>query len=115
MFTLRRNGKNDITVSDAFEIINDHDSYTEFVILDVRSPREFYDEHIENAENLDYNSKNFKIMVNKLDKNKKYLLYCHSGMRSSRAIKEMEKLGFKDIQNISGGIRKWKGKGFQLV
>jgi rhodanese-related sulfurtransferase len=115
MFKLRRTGKNDITVLDAFELINQYDSNTKLVILDVRSYQEFSDEHIENAENLDYNSQEFKIKVNDLDKNKKYLVYCHSGMRSSRAVKEMEKLGFTDIKNISGGISKWKGNGLPLV
>jgi rhodanese-related sulfurtransferase len=115
MFKLRRTGKNDITVLDAFELINQYDSNTKLVILDVRSHQEFSDEHIENAENLDYNSQEFKIKVNDLDKNKKYLVYCHSGMRSSRAVKEMEKLGFTEIKNISGGIRKWKGNGLPLV
>ena len=115
MFTFRRTGKNDIPVLDAFELINNNDSNTKLVILDVRSPEEFFEEHIENAENLDYNSKNFKIKVNELDKNKKYLVYCHSGMRSSRAIITMEKLGFTDIKNISGGIRKWKGNGLPTV
>jgi rhodanese-related sulfurtransferase len=115
MFKLRRSGKNDITVLDAFELINQYDSNTKLVILDVRSYQEFSDEHIENAENLDYNSQEFKIKVNDLDKNKKYLVYCHSGMRSSRAVKEMEKLGFTDIKNISGGISKWKGNGLPLV
>jgi rhodanese-related sulfurtransferase len=115
MFTLRRKGKNDITVKIAYELINNQDSNTKLVILDVRSPDEFSEEHIENAENLDYNSKSFKIKVNELDKNKKYLVYCHSGMRSSRAVKEMENLGFTDIKNVSGGIRKWKGNGLPLV
>jgi rhodanese-related sulfurtransferase len=115
MFTLRRTKKNDITVTDAFELINKQNSNHELVVLDVRSHQEFSDEHIENAENLDYNSQDFKIKVNDLDKNKKYLVYCHSGMRSSRAVKEMEKLGFTDIKNISGGIRKWKGNMLPLV
>jgi rhodanese-related sulfurtransferase len=115
MFTLRRTEKNDITVTIAYELIKNQDSNHKLVILDVRSPGEFSDEHIENAENLDYNSKNFKIKVNELDKNKKYLVYCHSGMRSSRAVKEMEKLGFTDIKNISGGIKKWKRNGLPLV
>ena len=115
MLTFRRSGKNDITVLDAFELIKQYDSNTELVILDVRSYQEFSDEHIENAENLDYNSQDFKIKVNDFDKNKKYLVYCHSGMRSSRAVKEMEKLGFTDIKNISGGIRKWKGNRLPIV
>jgi|WetSurMetagenome_2_1015567.scaffolds.fasta_scaffold364961_2 rhodanese-related sulfurtransferase len=103
----KRSGKNDIEVSDAYNLIIENESNQAFIILDVRSPGEYSREHIENAMNIDYNSNNFKSEVDKLDKNKKYLVYCHSGQRSSNAVKVMEQLGFSDLTNLSGGIMKW--------
>ena len=113
MLGILKSKKNDIKAQDVFELINNK-SETEFIILDVRSSDEFNEGHIERAKNIDYNSKNFQEKVGNLDKNSKYIVYCHSGMRSSRAVKVMKKFGFTDVQNLSGGIRKWKGKNLPL-
>ncbi|MBZ2166526.1 rhodanese-like domain-containing protein [Methanobacterium spitsbergense] len=115
MFTLRRNNKNDIEPKEAFELIITNNNTDGFVILDVRTPEEYNETHIENSLNINYNSKNFKLEIEKLDKNKKYLVYCHSGRRSSNAIKTMEKSGFKDLKNISGGISRWKKNNLPLI
>ena len=115
MFGLGKNKKNDIKATDAQELINNNISNLEFVILDVRSPDEYSESHIAQAENIDYNSNVFKSELDKWDKNKKYLVYCRSGHRSSNAVKIMIQLGFTDIHNLSGGIRKWKGEGYPIV
>lgn len=43
----------------------------------------------------------------KLDKNKKYLLYCRSGRRSGLASDRIVKLGFDDVNNLVGGYNAW--------
>ena len=43
----------------------------------------------------------------KLDKNKKYLLYCHSGNRSGQALKIFRQLGFAEAYDLDGGISNW--------
>jgi len=114
MFNLGKKGKNDIQSIDALELITENESNKDFVIIDVRSPEEYSENHIKNALNINY-SQNFEQEIEKLDKNKKYLIYCRSGHRSSNATKIMIKSGFKDIHNLSGGIRKWKSYGLSLV
>ena len=115
MFGLRKNKKNNIEAFEANELINKNLSNLEFIILDVRSPDEYSDAHIAKADNIDYNSSIFKLEIDKMDRNKKYLVYCRSGHRSSNAVKIMISMGFTDIHNLSGGIRKWLGEGFPLV
>ena len=115
MFGLRKSRKNDIKAVDAHELINKNLSNLKFLILDVRSPDEYSEEHIDRALNINYNSSVFKSELDKKDKNMKYLVYCRSGNRSSNAVKIMIELGFTDIHNLSGGIRKWKGEGLPLV
>ncbi len=115
MFNLRKINKNDIKSHDAHQLISENLSNVNFVILDVRSPEEYTEAHIDNAENIDYNSSSFKAEVEKMDKNKKYLVYCRSGHRSSNAVKIMIKMGFADLYSLNGGIRKWKKEGFTLV
>jgi rhodanese-related sulfurtransferase len=115
MFTIKRNKENDITPKEAFDLIIANKNTENFVILDVRTPKEYDETRIENSLNINYNSKTFKLEIEKLDKNKTYLVYCHSGRRSSNAIKIMEKSGFTDLKNISGGISKWKKNNLPLI
>ncbi len=115
MFGLGKSGKNSIKALDAHELITKNLSNLNFIILDVRSPSEYFEAHIEHAENIDYNSQTFKSELEKRDRNGKYLIYCRSGHRSSNVIKIMIELGFTDIYNLSGGIRKWKGEGLPII
>lgn len=73
----------------------------ELVILDVRTSDEYKDGHVKNSLNLDFYSPNFKSELEKLDKNKQYLVYCRSGNRSSQASKLMQQLGFMHIINMT--------------
>lgn len=77
-------------------------------LIDVRTPEEFLEGHLENATNINYNGDNFEAAINKLDKTKPVLVYCMSGGRSSSAASKMKDLGFKEVHNLSGGIMKWK-------
>ncbi|OFD06544.1 hypothetical protein BTGOE5_00740 [Bacillus thuringiensis] len=42
--------------------------------------------------------------ANQLNKNKKVIVICQSGMRSKQAAKVLKKLGFQRIINVSGGM-----------
>ena len=97
-----------ITPQEAFTLIQNNQNNPDFVILDVRTPEEFADGHIENAINLDYYSETFRDDLNKLDKNKKYLIYCRSGNRSGKALNIMEELNFREVYNMVGGIIAWE-------
>ena len=81
------------------------------VLVDVRTPEEYSQEWIDGAINIDWKNENFKNEIQKLDKNKPVLIYCRSGARAGMAKRMMQKLGFKEVLNLKGGIRKWKDKG----
>ena len=100
-----------ITPEEAYILIQENKDNPNFVILDVRTPEEFLGEYIENAINLDYYSETFRDDLDKLDKNKTYLIYCRSGRRSENALNIMEELDFKEVYNMLGGITKWKSEG----
>lgn len=72
-------------------------------ILDVRTPGEVSQGKIKNATNININSPDFKQKVEKLDKSKTYVVYCRSGVRSSRACRMMKKMGFENLYNLQGG------------
>lgn len=84
-------------------------------LLDVRTPGEYMEEHLENALNIDYNDPNFEKQLQSLDKSKPTFIYCLSGGRSNHALTVMQKNGFKEVYNMKGGILEWKGSQLPLT
>jgi rhodanese-related sulfurtransferase len=99
-----------ITSEEAHILIQENKDNPDFVILDVRTPEEFLGEHIENAVNLDYYSDTFRNDLDKLDKNKTYIIYCRSGRRSGNALNITKELDFREVYNMLDGIIKWKSE-----
>jgi len=105
----------DITPQEAFALIQDNQNNPDFVIIDVRTPAEFAEEHIENATNINFYSETFRDTLNNLDKNKTYIVYCAVGGRSGSALDIMAELNFREAYNILGGINQWKAEGLPTV
>ena len=105
----------DIAPQEALTLIQNNQNNPDFVIIDVRTPGEFAGEHIENATNIDFYSEAFRDMLDNLDKNKSYLIYCAVGGRSGSALDIMAELNFREAYNILGGINQWKAEGLPTV
>ena len=101
----------DITAEAAFDLIQENRDNPDFVILDVRTAEEYDDGHIDNAINIDFYAATFRDDVNKLAKDKTYLIYCRSGNRSGQALDIMDELAFQKVYNLSGGIGAWNKAG----
>ncbi|MFT3713677.1 MAG: thioredoxin domain-containing protein [Archangium sp.] len=84
------------------------------LILDVRTPGEVAKGKIANASVIDFNGGNFEKKVALMSREKPVLVYCASGGRSSRAMELMTKLGFKHVDNLSGGMRAWQAAGYAV-
>ena len=85
------------------------------VTLDVRTQGEFMTGHIQDAQNIDFESGSFESQIESLDKNGTYAVYCRSGNRSGQAVKVMQDAGFKNIYNLDGGVIDWANSGLPLV
>jgi len=85
------------------------------ITLDVRTPGEFNEGHIEGALLVDFQSGNFENEIASLDKSKTYAVYCRSGNRSGQAVKVMSEAGFTNIYNLNGGVIDWANAGKTLV
>ncbi len=79
----------------------------EITILDLRTAEEFELFYIEGAVNIDALGKYFAYEIKDLDKDKTYLIHCHSGERSLKALAEFKSQGFKNIIHMDGGMREW--------
>ncbi len=80
-------------------------------ILDVRTPGEFGEGHIQNALNIDWNGASFDTQVSKLDKNTTVFVYCLSGGRSGSAASQLRSNGFKNVLELDGGMIAWRSAG----
>ncbi len=109
-------GQNIIAVSPkaASDLITQHKGDSEFVILDIRTPGEFQSGHLPNAILIDFYANTFADEINRLDRQKTYLLHCRSGNRSTRSLSLFEKLKFQKIYHLSSGINGWKAEGLPL-
>jgi rhodanese-related sulfurtransferase len=83
-------------------------------LIDVRTPAEFAEGHIENAKNIDFYSANFDLQIDALDKSKPVILYCKSGGRSAKCVSKLNLKGFKVIYDLQGGINHWGFEGRQI-
>ncbi|WP_414468568.1 rhodanese-like domain-containing protein [Methanobacterium sp. ACI-7] len=100
----------EVEPKDAFTMLEKHRGDKMYVPLDVRTPKEYEAGHIENATLLNIQAENFEQNLEKLDKDKTYLVYCRKGPRSTKATQLMKKHGFKEVYEIVGGFDKWKSK-----
>ena len=79
-------------------------TYPDMMMLDIRTPGEFKQRHIEGAKNIDFTNSDFKARLNLLDKSKPALLYCRSGNRFGPALVYFEKLKFQRVYHLAAGI-----------
>jgi phage shock protein E len=81
------------------------------VLLDVRTPEEVRKGYLKSALNFDFKSPQFNLLIEGLDKEKPYLVYCASGVRSGKAADLMREKGFKKVYTLEGGLNAWKNEG----
>ena len=76
-----------------------------FKLLDVREPHEFQIAKIPGTTLIPLGE--IAQRANELDTADDIVVYCRSGARSARAIGTLQKMGFKRLRNLQGGILAW--------
>lgn len=97
----------DVSVNEAQKLIQQG----KVLVLDVRTPDEFKDGHIEGAVNIDFNGKDFAAQVKKLDATKPVLVHCQGGGRSGRSLPILEQVSFPQIYHLNEGFGAWEAAG----
>ncbi|GGZ55612.1 rhodanese-like domain-containing protein [Mesonia mobilis] len=85
------------------------------ILLDAREPEEFQVSHLKNATYVGY--KDFsaeEIQQQFPDKNQPIVVYCSLGVRSEKIGEKLQQLGYKNIQNLYGGIFEWKNNNYPV-
>tara|TARA_B100000497_G_scaffold13098_1_gene15009 strand:- start:465 stop:848 length:384 start_codon:yes stop_codon:yes gene_type:complete len=86
------------------------DNGQNMVLLDVRTFEEIADGKISGAVEIDFYEDNFEANIDKLDKGKHYIVYCRSGVRSTKSVALMKEKGFSKCTNLEGGYNAWSSQ-----
>jgi phage shock protein E len=112
-FFCRAVEKNTLTSVEAEAFLKENISNPKVKIIDVRTPEEYSQGHLVSAININWHDSEFEKLVNNLDKDITYIIYCKRGGRSASALEKMLSMGFKDVKHIGGGFDEWKELGFK--
>jgi rhodanese-related sulfurtransferase len=99
-----------LSVKEAYEMISGSGDY---IILDVRSQREYSEGHIEGAILIPVGE--LEGRMDELPKGKPIIVYCKVGGRSASASDILVKNGFAPVYNMEGGIMEWINEGYPTV
>jgi rhodanese-related sulfurtransferase len=81
-----------------------------FVLLDVRAPLEYEENHIEGSINIPVAE--LRTRHSELNKDKTTVVVCSSGNRSSLGASILKQQEFKDVYNVAGGMSGYSAAGF---
>lgn len=77
-------------------------------VIDVRNRAEFKGGHIPGAKNIPVEEITVRA-EKEMPLEESYILYCHSGYRSTLAMETLRLKGYQHLYNL-GGISNWKGE-----
>jgi rhodanese-related sulfurtransferase len=77
------------------------------VVIDVCEPDEFARSHVVGAKNLPLGQLEDKLAQVVKNKSAHVIMVCQVGARSARAAATARKLGYDNVQSLSGGLRAW--------
>jgi len=78
-------------------------------LIDVRTPEEYITGHLPGSKLLNIMNPNFRKIIQKMDREQPYYIYCRNGNRSASACNIMARYGFKTLFNLEKGLLAWKG------
>jgi rhodanese-related sulfurtransferase len=86
-----------------------------FLLVDVREESEYAKDHLPGAIHLGKGIIERDIEERAPDPNTLMILYCGGGFRSALAADNLQKMGYKNVISMDGGIREWREKSYPLT
>ncbi|MGF1574427.1 MAG: rhodanese-like domain-containing protein [Cyanophyceae cyanobacterium] len=83
-----------------------------FYLVDVREDSEWAAGHIAGATHLGKGILERDIETRIPDKDADIVLYCGGGFRSALAADYLQKMGYRHVRSMDGGIRAWREAGY---
>lgn len=93
-----------ITPAEAVQLINRQRA----VLIDVSTPAEFAAQHAKGAKNIPLDQLATKLPAAVKKKETPIVFICPHGKRSATATKAAQGMGFRQAQNLAGGLTAWR-------
>jgi len=91
----------------AFNQLLKNKSTDEIAFINVCTPAEYKEKHIEGVKNLPLDE--IELRVGELADKKTIYIHCRSGNRSQKAVQKLHELGVKaELVNVDGGLLAWE-------
>jgi rhodanese-related sulfurtransferase len=87
----------------------------QFHLIDVREESEYARDHLPRAVHLGKGIIERDIEQRFPDPVASLVLYCGGGFRSALAADTLQKMGYKNVVSMDGGIRDWRNKSYPLT
>jgi rhodanese-related sulfurtransferase len=87
----------------------------EAVIVDVRENEEWDEEHIEGATHFSRGTIELEIEEKFPDPNAMIICHCGGGGRSALAAESLQRMGYKNVRSMAGGLKAWKAAGLPMT
>jgi rhodanese-related sulfurtransferase len=83
----------------------------EALIIDVREKDEWDEKHIPDAIHISRGTIELDVEEKVPDKNAMIICHCGGGGRSALATESLQKMGYKNVRSMAGGLKAWKATG----
>ena len=84
-------------------------------IVDVREKEEWDQQHIQGATHLSRGTIELEVEEKFPNPNTMIICHCGGGGRSALAAESLQKMGYKNVRSMAGGLRAWKAAGLPTV
>lgn len=85
------------------------------LVVDVRTPQEYAQGHLEGAANIDWQGGSLLKDLSGIDRSAPVLLYCGSGQRSGEVKEALVQAGFPHVYDLQGGLEAWAQDGKPVI
>ena len=85
------------------------------MLVDVREESEYAKDHLPGAIHLGKGVIERDIETRVPDLNAPLVLYCGGGFRSALAADNLQKMGYKNVLSMDGGVRGWREKHYPMT
>lgn len=86
-----------------------------FIILDVRTPQEYAEQHIDGAINVSHTDIENNLSMLSQYKDTMVIVHCRSGKRADIAENILLKNGFNQIKHLAGDMNGWVAAGLPTI
>ena len=84
------------------------------LVIDVRERDEFWRGHIPNARHLARGTLELKIEKRAPDPATEMIIYCGAGHLAALSADNLQRMGYKNVRSLAGGLQGWIGAGLPV-